>query len=84
MGVRVMSRSLILLVSAFIFGLHTSAFGQSAELRDLPVSPAERCSLRTDLAVALKTYKNVNWPAIRDVCNGEIEEAKKRDPIGFS
>lgn len=79
-----MSRSLILIASALLLGLHTSACGQATEPRDLPASPAERCSLRTDLAMALKTYKNVTWPAIRDACNGEIEEAKKRDPVGFS
>ena len=62
----------------------TVALAQAAPQRDLPASKAELCSLRHDLAAALKTYKWLNWTAIRNACNDEIDAAKKRDPIGFS
>jgi len=55
-----------------------------AQPRELPTSDAEICSLRTGLANALATYKDVKWAVIRDACNRDIDAVKKREAVGFS
>lgn len=48
------------------------------------ISPANasQCSLRDDLAGALKANPKLEWSAIRDACNKDIEAYRKSDMMG--
>ncbi|MER9631006.1 hypothetical protein [Mesorhizobium sp. M0296] len=75
---------LLVVATVTMLVLQTTVCGQTAALRDLPTSQAELCALRDNLAAALKAYRNLNWPAIRDACSAQVDTAEKRDLVGFS